>query len=848
MRIVAALSLALIPSLTSLGDTAFTHPLPSYAHYSDLEIAALADEVRRSNPTIHRGGWEWDRLLCRYVDGGRKEQNALPILKGYFMSILDRYDAAIDRGESFTLFHNHKSWGSGGRMRIFAELVRQGVINEEEQEKFKTLVTESLRLDFPDYSALERGVNNRPYGINGGPALAVKMFPEHPQCKRHKPWLDALWRELVEYGDTTETNYYPYGPLYLQGLYDMAEGMGKFESERDFLHQHLRRYLSYVHGGGLRGNPNSGVRINHQEGARARIYADPWNSRYILDEAGGMDAQIWYLFAREFRDPEFLWASEQACLGGRPPAGQPVPRAYLEAYQRRYHWFISRGIEPRVPAGGSSIGYYSAHKHRKPERLFLGPGRQSGQPFVSFYIYDRNNNYMHYCDDSDGKLYEYCAQGAKFLHTSGKYSSGRAGVGESAYDMLSVLPPDMAFPINKGGGMDTPTGKAWKMASLSVKLALPSREGPDSRNWFFDESIGKFRRRDQPALGFSHGNMDGYWHLNDDYHLTTLRIGSFPAGTRIQNIRLAGPKGEKILAPLATLPPNLKIELRRGEETVQLQDALRQSACRFVKPGRREGSCLEVADLGSDASIDLILENLDETFNGQTDYTRISYDFQGPSRGSIIPNLRTKPRYFTPLWHRGAILQGDALRAENRGGDSFGRFTMRNYYGARSRWTRETVLTAEGYLIVRDSYLPCSDVDGYQASPCWLISAGKNNQRGNNWFDAPARDHSWWQKQKKRVLLYLHPEDDQVIGQVEHRTSQDIGKDDVRNTFARTTLQAGLQKNWLSIFHPFNENESAREIAARIQTTMKRDGAVRARIGTVLVQLTTDGQWNVSRP
>ncbi|MCH2063334.1 MAG: hypothetical protein MK194_06375 [Roseibacillus sp.] len=848
MRSLTLLLASLIACPCLSRDLEFSHPLPDYAACSPPEITAFAAEVRRSNPQIHRGGWEWDRLLSRYIDNGRQEKNAIPILKAYFMSILDRYDAATEKGEQFTLFYNHKSWGSGGRMRIFAELVRQKAIGREEQEKFKTLVTESLRLDFPDYSALERGVNNRPYGINGGPALAVQMFPGHPLCKRHRPWLDALWRELAEYGDTTETNYYPYGPLYLQGLYDMAQGMGKFETERDFLYQHLRRYLSYVHGGGVRGNPNSGVRINQEEDARARIYADPWNSRYLLDEAGGMDGHIWYLFAKEFKDPEFLWASEQACLGGRPPPGIPAPREYLEAYQRRYGWFIKRGIEPRVPSGRSAVGYYSKDKHRKPERLFLCPGRESGQPFVSFYIYDRNNNYMHYCDDSDGKLYEYCVDGAKFLHTSGKYSSGRAGVGEGAYDLLTVLPPDMKFPMKEGQGMEPPTGKSWKMASMSIKVALPSREGPDSKNWFFDDKIGKFRRRDQPGLGFSYGNMDGYWNLNDDYHLTSLRIGDFAAGTRVQNIRLAGPGGEKVLAPLHELPDNMKVELRQGEHTVELTGARREAACRFVKGGRRPGTCLEVSGIGENSSLRLTLENLEEKFNGQTEYTRMAYDFKGPQGGSITPNVRTNPRYFTPLWHRGAILEQKDLRAENKGTDSFGRFTMRNYYGARSRWTRECVLTAEGYLIVRDRLLPCGDLAGYHASPCWLISATENAQNGPNWFEAPARDHAWWQTRRKRLLLHLHQEEELVIGQVEHRVSQDIGGANVRNTFARATLQPGKPQFWLSVLRPFNEGVDARKIATGIQTRLAPDGTATATVGPVTIQFSSEGGWSVSRP
>ncbi len=829
-------------------DPSTGHPRPSYADCSEEQIDAQAAAVRKSRPTMHRGGWEWDRLLTRYVDGGRKDKNELEILRAYFMSMLDRYEEAkkAGNGETFTIFYNHKSWGSGGRMRIFAELARQNMISAEEQEAFKTLVTDSLKIDFPDYAAIERGVNNRPYGINGGPALAVKMFPEDPNSIRHKPWLAALWRELVEYGDTTETNYYPYGPLYLTGLIDMAEGMDKFEGEREFLYRHVRRYLYYIHGGGVRGNPNSNSNVN--TGPREQIYADPWNARYYDVEANTLDSALWYRLAREYKDPEFLWASEQVCLGGRPPEGVEVPAEYLEAYQRRYSWFIERGIEPRIPEGAAAIGYYSPHKHKVPERLYLCSGRESGEPFASFYIYDRNNNYMHYCDDSDGKLYEYCVDGAKFLHTTGKYTSGRAGVGEGAYDMLTVLPPDMKFPMKEGIGMDIPTGEAWKMASMSIKVTLPSREGPDSKNWKFDDQIGKFRRPDQPGLGFSHGNMDGYWYLHNEYHLTSLRIGPFPAGTRIQNIRLAGPKGEKILAAGDSLPGNLKVELVGAKGSAPLGGDLLKPALRIVDGGRRPGKCLEVGNIGPDSKLALTLEGLDEKFDGQNEYTRMSYDFKGPALGGITPNVRTNPRYFTPLWHRGAILVRDDLRAENRDEDSFGQFTMRNYYGARSKWTRQTVLTAEGYLIVRDVYEPCSDVDGYQAAPCWCIVAdGEKGESGRHWFDAPARDHAWWQTQKKRVMLYLHPGKDLEMGQVEHRTSGDIGGGNVRNSFARASLKAGQPQVWLSVLRPFNEGEDAGRIASQIKTNLDSSANATVTIGAIEIAIAPGGDWRVKR-
>ena len=107
----------------------------------------------------------------------------------------------------------------------------------------------------------------------------------------------------------------PYGPIYLDGFLDMAEGLNKFESERDFVYGHVRRYLDYVHGGGVRGNPNSGSFVVTD---RDKAYSNPWDAAYYNGDHN--DAHVWYRLAKEFESPEFLWASEQASLGGPPPA------------------------------------------------------------------------------------------------------------------------------------------------------------------------------------------------------------------------------------------------------------------------------------------------------------------------------------------------------------------------------------------------------------------------------------------------------------------------------------------------------------------------------------------------
>ena len=819
------------------------HPLPDYSVYSDFEITAMANRVRASRPQILRGGWEWDRLLRRYIDEGRSEAGALEVLHGYFMSILDRYDEAVrsGKGAEFNLLPGHKAWGAAGRVRIYKELVRQGMLSKIEQAKFRQIFRQSMALSY-DYPNLERSVNNRPYGMNGGPAVALKVFPDMPELKTHRRWLDALWRELTEYGDTTETNYYPYGPLLLQGWIDMAEGMDKFKTDRELLHALAKRYLDYVHGGGVRGNPNSGGRIKP---GRDHIYLDPWNAEYFGGAEGVNDGDVWYRLAKEFRDPEFLWASEQAIFGGRPPLGQAVPPEYEAAYRERYQWFIERGIKPSVPGGQSKIGYYSPLKHRAPERLYLGPGRESGKPFVSFYIYDRNNNYMHCCDDAAGRLYEYCVDGAKFLHSSGKYNNRFWG--QAAYDLLNVLPPDMAFPFKlEDGKMGGERDDVWKLASLSLPFCLNCREAPDSKNWFYDKSIKLFRRADDPEFGYAHGNVDGYWYLNNEYHLRSVYLGEFDRPTRLRNLRLAGPKGSITLAALDEIPERLKLSEHRGEEQVELTGADRAVAMRIVKDGRNGGRSLQL-NVQPGTSLSVVLDGLDLKFDANDEYTRVSYDYRGSGAGMFL-NEYTRPRYHRPHYNRGGILVRESLRTENSGDDSFGQFTYRNYFGAHSVWTRQTVLTEEGYLVVRDEYLPGPDVDGFQAAPNWMLNdEGDSEDAERHWYDAPAMSHAWWQTQRKRVLLYMHPDRRLEFGQVAHRASQDLGYAGLRSTFGRAILREGKKQVWLAVLRPFNEGVHPRTVAALINTKLNKNGLARVTIGSMTVSINPDGDWTVDR-
>ena len=84
-----AVFLILLAAVRGLAETAegngllTGHPRPSYENVRDID--AMAAALRRSlagqeSYSFSRGWWTWDRLRCRYVDGGRKNAKELKIL------------------------------------------------------------------------------------------------------------------------------------------------------------------------------------------------------------------------------------------------------------------------------------------------------------------------------------------------------------------------------------------------------------------------------------------------------------------------------------------------------------------------------------------------------------------------------------------------------------------------------------------------------------------------------------------------------------------------------------------------------------------------------------------------
>jgi hypothetical protein len=548
---VFLISLAAVRGLavTAEGDGLLAgHPRPSYENVEDID--AMAAALRRSlagqeSYSFSRGWWIWDRLRCRYVDSGRKNVKELKILTAVFRGLILDWHAKLEsKGEGDLLYiffttvsgdkrervldvdgrtlqrdvHGggyHGSWGSAARMRIYEELAARGVLTDEEQARFRKIVDQSLGSRFIDFEAKTQKANNHSFGNAGGVALALKLFPDAPQAKAARAWLDRIWNHLSDFGDWKEWNYYPYGPIFLHGMLDVAEASGRIDSDCALIKSIGQRCLGFVHGGGVRGNPNSGVRVRE---TYEEVYADPWNCGYYDVEQSARDGQFWYRLAQHYNDPEYLWAAEQVALGGRPPDGK-VPADYLAAYQRRFAWFIKRGMEPRRPGGRASIGLLSATKQKIHERIYLRSGRGASDSTAAFFLYDKKDEHL---DNVSGHLYEYSVRGAKLLHSSGKYNnvySGTdlrgGGTGEESLDLLLVMHKGRTFPLHpdrKGDERDY-----LRRGSIQSLPALSRAENNGA-----GDSFGQFAFKDYYGPGSrwirrAVLTRDGYLVVADEY-------------------------------------------------------------------------------------------------------------------------------------------------------------------------------------------------------------------------------------------------------------------------------------------------------------------------------------------
>ena len=548
------------------------HPRHDYLNVGDID--QLENDLRQAlggleSYSFSRSWWKWDRLRQRYVDGGRRDKNAIRILRAVFRGlILDWYARCEKRGEGdlFYIFFTtssgnkvqrqaedgrtlrrdhhgggyHGGWGGACRMRIFEELVRQNMFTDAEQATMKKIVYQSLEPRFLDFKRGSQHADNHSFGNGGGVALGIKLFPDVPQAKEARAWLERIWNHMAEFGDWTEWNYYPYGPIFLHGMLDIAEATGRIESDGKLINAIGKRCLQFNHGGGVKGGPNCGIR---QRSDLSAVYADPWNVGYYDVETSSRDGNFWYRMAQHYKNPEYLWAAEQVALGGRPPNGQ-IPQAYQLAYNKRFAWFVERGIEPRVPKMQAKVGLLSELNHQVKERIYLNSGVEPDQPYAAFFLYDKKDSHL---DNVSGFLYEYSYNGAKLLHSSGKYNnvySGNdlrgGGSGNESLDALLVVHNRHQFPVHPDRLGDNRDYRRMYMAKHLPDLATAKNN--DSGDAYGQFGFADYFGPDSQWIRKAVLTAEGYLIVADEYQVGQALGRDYHAGPVWHLARVEGQK------------------------------------------------------------------------------------------------------------------------------------------------------------------------------------------------------------------------------------------------------------------------------------------------------------------
>jgi hypothetical protein len=311
-------------------------------------------------------------------------------------------------------------------------------------------------------------------------------------------------------------------------MLDIAEATGRIDSESKLINAIGKRCLQFNHGGGVKGGPNCGIR---QRNDWSSVYADPWNVGYYDVETSSRDGNFWYRMAQHYKNPEYLWVAEQVALGGRPPNGQ-VPQAYQLAYNKRFAWFVERGIEPRVPKMRAKVGLLSELNHQVKERIYLNSGVEPDKPYAAFFLYDKKDSHL---DNVSGFLYEYSYNGAKLLHSSGKYNnvySGNelrgGGSGNESLDALLVVHNRHQFPVHPDRlGDDRDYRRMYMAKHLPDLAAAGNNDSNDAYGQFgFEDYFGPESQWVRRALL----TAEGYLIVADEYQVGQALGQDYHAG------------------------------------------------------------------------------------------------------------------------------------------------------------------------------------------------------------------------------------------------------------------------------------------------------------------------------
>ena len=781
------------------------------------------------------------------VDKERALLRVKLIVDAYFSNVDYSAQKKADQGKSVKSSFHSDFFSQGYFFGAIKTMKDAGVLDNDLLKKSRIMAEESLTI--PLYA--ERGPNNRAFYYALANAYASQLFLESKDAKKWIKYANDVWNDWYEAGDSYEPGYVSHN---IRRVIELGLALGKeTELKSEKIRKTFYRYRDHISSTGLTMMPGDGL----------------YQPEYL-------DALI--EMTEVTADPTLYWAADQAFWAGdywlyRGKRRNRNSKEDIKVYNQEFAKICKMGIKPKIPATACMVQDLYPTTYKVKDRVYMTPGRQPGKPFVGYYILDCGETTHHTHEDNRGDLLHYEVDSIMYLgHTGWSKWVGFANtfVVEDAMN---------EFPAYSTQGM---IQDYWYKGSTNMRIL---RHFQESENYVFQPSskVGHdklFVSTKSKDLGFFYVNPEGFSGKCDKVHIDNIsfRINSFPRRTDtrvtaqmagsynpgmewvrdsrefapcddaktivIDNVSICGPAGKNILFDFEKGLPEIEIKVYPvGSlldstliKTIKGNDVYKIVSLVDSKLGN--GKALQVrSDLGR---TDIYFKNINIDVDFNKDYNRIDFDYCYKSDVSefLRPSLKVAvndqaPRSMYIDRQQGGILK-DA-KTDQKNEDCYSSFSYNGVFTFDSNWTRKTVLTKEGYLIVVDEYIPGKTADGMVGGPVWQMLTPP--QAGLHWFDATVINHP-----DKKLLIYFHPDRLNRYGeQVQYKYQ----KDNNYAVYAQSRLKANVPARFITVMVPHDASKDGIEISGKTNFAGFMDFPTKSKKG-VFTSLDIEGNASIS--
>jgi hypothetical protein len=505
--------------------------------------------------------------------------------------------------------------------------------------------------------------------------------------------------------------------------------------------------------------------------------------------------------ARLYNDGTFLGPLRK--MLHRPQQALPDEDEWIRSLALIDMGMSSKAAQP-IPGPPSQILYRNAPQSAQPvpDKLILRTGRQPGSSMIMMDLYAAGS---HAVQDKRSSIAYYESAQVPLFHNMGRRGTRSAIDG----NVVWAMPPGKLFP-----GLWNQEGK-WFTMTMPVDVLKQNRDGK--------------------------------------YVLSTMVLRNFPGnendrGTTslcFDNLRLVGPGGSLLVDSFDT-SDGWDRQLLRNTPPVTSQDMTQGIA----------SPCVAWNKVKAEVITRTLPRPWPAPFTKQQ-FSALKLDvmYRGTRPYVLV-------RGFGDEIELGAQVLRPTLTsaaATQRGQDAMGQVSYANYIQNDTRLTRQIVLTAEGYLVVRDTLIPGLSMSGWTAGQLWQLYTLANH--GDDWFSSEddgaypnVSANPGATTTRSMLVRYATPEgasalDDEARQDYTYPNPKGRPGRVFFTTYSRRTIQAGRPEIFGMVVIPYDP-DIARDVARRVAITLSADGAAAARINMGSEAITVrigDTGWSVER-